>query len=349
MFVGKVLVAVMVALVSMSVQKESACVLILCKNTHLESLRDTIAAFEERFNKRFQYPYVLLNDAEFDENFKTGFQTMTQAEVSFGLVPKEHWSFPAWVDPGKARERMDAMAREGVLYGGMESYRHMCRFFSGFFYKHPLVQKYRYYWRVEPDTLLHCTIDYDVFEYMSTNRKKYGFVISLHEYPGTIKSLWKTVQNFVSTTNTNFKQGQAWSIFAKENLKRFVTDEMFTHYNMCHFWSNFEIGDFSFFRSPLYESFFGFLDRSGGFFYERWGDAPVHSIAASLFLDRSEIHFFEDIGYTHPPFTHCPKLSLQKTPCSCDAAKSVDLLMPACTNLYRAIDLFEKPPQAQAS
>lgn len=26
------------------------------------------------------------------------------------------------------------------------------------------------------------------------------------------------------------------------------------------------------------------------FFYERWGDAPVHSIAATLFLDRSRIH-----------------------------------------------------------
>ncbi len=29
------------------------------------------------------------------------------------------------------------------------SYRNMCRFNSGFFYRHPLLQKYRWYWRIE--------------------------------------------------------------------------------------------------------------------------------------------------------------------------------------------------------
>ena len=44
----------------------------------------------------------------------------------------------------------------------------------------------------------------------------------------------------------------------------------------------------------------------GGFFYERWGDAPVHSIAAGLLLKKEEIQFFNDIAYYHVPFTHCP-------------------------------------------
>ena len=33
------------------------------------------------------------------------------------------------------------------------------------------------------------------------------------------------------------------------------------------------------------------------YFQQRWGDAPVHSIAAALFSKPSQIHFFEDIGY----------------------------------------------------
>ena len=44
-----------------------------------------------------------------------------------------------------------------------------------------------------------------------------------------------------------------------------------------------------------------FLDQAGGFFYERWGDAPVHSIAANLFLDKDEVHYFDDVGYWHNP------------------------------------------------
>ena len=37
----------------------------------------------------------------------------------------------------------------------------------------------------------------------------------------------------------------------------------------CHFWSNFEVGRLSFFRSKAYRSFFAHLDAGTGFFYER--------------------------------------------------------------------------------
>lgn len=46
------------------------------------------------------------------------------------------------------------------------------------------------------------------------------------------------------------------------------------------------------------------------------GDAPVHSIAASLFLKPEEMHFFQDIGYRHEPFQHCPKA--KEDVCACD-------------------------------
>lgn len=71
-------------------------------------------------------------------------------------------------------------------------------------------------------------------------------------------------------------------------------------------WSNFEIGNLDWLRSQAYLDFFEQLDKDGGFFYERWGDAPVHSIAAGLLLKKDEIHFFNDIAYYHVPFTHCP-------------------------------------------
>jgi len=71
-------------------------------------------------------------------------------------------------------------------------------------------------------------------------------------------------------------------------------------------WSNFEIGSLNWLRSKAYTDYFDSLDQDGGFFYERWGDAPVHSIAAGLMLKKEEIHFFNDIAYYHVPFTHCP-------------------------------------------
>ncbi|CRL30316.1 Glycosyl transferase, family 15 [Penicillium camemberti] len=34
----------------------------------------------------------------------------------------------------------------------------MCRFYSGQFYKHPLLLKYEWYWRLEPEIKYFCDI-----------------------------------------------------------------------------------------------------------------------------------------------------------------------------------------------
>jgi alpha 1,2-mannosyltransferase len=108
-------------------------------------------------------------------------------------------------------------------------------------------------------------------------------------------------------------------LIPENNLIDFVTNDGGDTYNMCHFWSNFEIADLNWLRGPAYLRYFEYLDRAGGFFYERWGDAPVHSIAAAIFLNKTEVHFFDDIGYRHNPFTHCPtRRELQKK-CHCNA------------------------------
>lgn len=82
-------------------------------------------------------------------------------------------------------------------------------------------------------------------------------------------------------------------------------------------WSNFEIGNLDWLRSQAYVDFFESLDKDGGFFYERWGDAPVHSIAAALMLKKEQIHFFNDIAYYHVPFTHCPTGDKVRTDLKC--------------------------------
>jgi len=78
-------------------------------------------------------------------------------------------------------------------------------------------------------------------------------------------------------------------------------------WNMCHFWSNFEIADMTFFRSNAYRDLFRFLDEDGGFYYERWGDAPVHSLAAALLLPPEQVHHFSDFGYVHDGMQYCAR------------------------------------------
>jgi alpha 1,2-mannosyltransferase len=103
-----------------------------------------------------------------------------------------------------------------------------------------------------------------------------------------------------------------------DSLYRFVTQDQGESYNGCHFWTNFEIASLDLWRSNDYLKLFNYLDQSGGFFYERWGDAPVHSIAASLMLSKDEFHFFNDIGYRHSAYSHCPTQPEFRDKCTCD-------------------------------
>ncbi|CAL9729986.1 probable mannosyltransferase Ktr5p [Monosporozyma unispora] len=78
-------------------------------------------------------------------------------------------------------------------------------------------------------------------------------------------------------------------------------------YNLCHFWSNFEIAHMSIYNDPTYDQYFEYLEKQEGFWKERWGDAPVHSLGLSLLLDVEDVHYFRDIGYRHDTLQHCPK------------------------------------------
>jgi hypothetical protein len=76
---------------------------------------------------------------------------MTSAKCYYEVVPREHWSLPEWIDEGRFMNSLEYLGTIGVGKGWMVSYHHMCRWNSGFFYKHPFLKNYDWYWRVEPD------------------------------------------------------------------------------------------------------------------------------------------------------------------------------------------------------
>ena len=289
----------------------------LARNSDVWEISRSIRQVEDRFNKRYNYDWVFLNDQPFDETFKTVTSALTSGKTKYGVIDKEHWGFPDFIDQEKAKEVREDMARRKIIYGDSISYRHMCRYESGFFFRHPLMMDYEWYWRVEPSIELFCDIQYDTFKFMADNNKKYSFVLSLYEYVETIPTLWDSVKKYMAKYPEHI---------AKDNSMAFLSDDDGKTYNHCHFWSNFEIGNLDWLRSKAYTDFFDVLDKDGGFFYERWGDAPVHSIGAGLLLPKDQIHFFEDIAYYHVPFTHCPNSEKMRidNKCHCDPKNNFD-------------------------
>ncbi|PBK78179.1 glycosyltransferase family 15 protein [Armillaria solidipes] len=307
-------------------RRASAAIVMLARNSDLNGIIVSMKQMEDRFNKKFRYPYVFLNEQEFSEQFKSRVSELTDVDVKFGLIPQDHWYQPETIDEAKASDARADMMKNNVIYGGSVPYRNMCRFNSGFFYRHELLKPYKYYWRVEPDVKFFCDLDYDPFLIMQDQHKVYGFTVSLYEYERTIPTLWAAVREFLEANP---------GITPEDNAMDFLSDDGGLTYNRCHFWSNFEIGDLDLWRGEAYSKFFDFLDSKGGFYYERWGDAPVHSIGAALFARKDQIHFFNDIGYRHEPFQHCPQGDAHKRgKCWCDSTQNFDYEGYSCLNRY---------------
>jgi mannosyltransferase len=358
--------------------RANASFVVLARNQELEDVVRSVKSLERHFNQWYGYPWVFLNDEDFSEEFKQSVKKHTSGSIQFGVIPRELWDFPTETKQKFTfSEGINMQGDQGVMYGAMESYHKMCRFYSGVFYKHPLVRQYEWYWRVEPDVEFFCDIPYDPFMEMKTQGKKYGFVIMIRELVETVPNLFRITRAWLK--KNEIEPRSAWKLFtwnykkqvSLKDEKRFedfyrnvkdygsmesrvrevvLLDDILSklkqtkeplmsddsipedqieqlvafasdrhrlptlqgeqvddeEYNLLHFWSNFEIARVDLWDNPVYESYFQYLEESGGFYKERWGDAPVHSLAVGFLLNLNELHYFRDIGYQHTTIRHCP-------------------------------------------
>ncbi|KAK2626770.1 hypothetical protein QTJ16_003945 [Diplocarpon rosae] len=189
------------------------------------------------------------------------------------------------------------------------------------------MQQLEYRWNRKYQIKVHyfCDIDYDVFRFMRDNKLKYGFNINILDDARSFPSLWARTRAFAAA--------HANLIHPDADLGWLLDPKNGGEYNNCQFFSNFEIGSLNFWRGEANEAYFNWLDRAGGFYYERFGDAPVHTLSVAMFVPKSEVWFFRDVGYQHDINHHCPphregKCSCEPTSLDADFYKLVPLESP---------------------
>ncbi|RCH82810.1 hypothetical protein CU098_001442, partial [Rhizopus stolonifer] len=183
--------------------------------------------------------------------------------------------------------------------------------------RHPMMHKLDFTWRFEAGTEYVCPIEQDLFQYIYENNKTTSFSMALYEYKETIPSLYHTVLEFASQYSHWIKPfGNSSSLWAflKILLPRSSMDII------CGI-------TFSFYTEEKYQAFFNFLDESNGIFYEQWGDPVIQSLAATLFLSKFDIHFWDTVGYRVANFfTHCPT---EFKKCTCRPEQNFDFMVIA--------------------
>jgi len=112
---------------------------------------------------------------------------------------------------------------------------------------------------------------------MANAGKKYGHAMALWEIGNTSASLFDHVSEYrkskqlPSTQLWNSVIDASWMpwpfrLFLGGLASRNADGDA---WNLCHYWSNFEIADMGMFRTKAYRDFFASLDKAGGFYYER--------------------------------------------------------------------------------
>jgi hypothetical protein len=184
-------------------------------------------------------------------------------------------------------------------------YRHMCMFHATGVHQYLFNPRngysdVDYILRLDDDSTFNSPIAYDIFHLMRNTNKKYAFVNTVRDDRNCVRGLWYLASKFLSRSFST-EEGSLKNTYnlSSESVNFFLnsweSDKVF--------YNNFELSHVSVWKSSFWKAFMGEVDRSGGVYTLRWGDAPLHTINVLLTLLRSEVHSFTDIGYRHSPFS----------------------------------------------
>ena len=214
-------------------------------------------------------------DASTMEELKQG-----RSHLQFRSLDKQWWSLPYNLQIWQHR----MWARPQFSIG----YRLMMRWFAVLIWKYLDIEGYTHCMRLDDDSYILSKIEYNLFDYMRINKKRYGFRQPVYEPGGN---------EFDAVVNK-------YLIDYPNSTSRELVD-LYNQDRGVGFYNNFHIGEVAFFLSPPASTLLRIIDESKLIFTQRLGDLVIQSTVVRLFLAPNEVHWFRDFTYEH--MTVCRK------------------------------------------
>ena len=234
-------------------------------------VHDSLASLDRHFNSQFDYPVIVFHEADLADHINH-IKSFTNSTLYFQMVSFRMPSF------------INGSAVPAAACGATIGYRHMCRFQARGVYGEEILRGLDYVWRLDDDSLLLRPIGYDLFDFMRRHELIYGYIFITWERRVCTRGLWMSVDAYIRnrTLTTQF-----YSRWRRNSV----------------YYNNFEVSKLDLWMSAAYQDYVDHVDRLGGIYFSRWGDAPVKSIAVSMFVPKEKTHHFQDIAYRHQAIT----------------------------------------------
>lgn len=277
-----------------------AAIVFLSQRARIGPMMNAIRNLDRHVRQKFNYSVVVFWDdfeKEDFENIRKGSDYPIHFEkVDFNSVKCNE----AGVNPHQSRFPL--------------GYRQMCRFWTFPVMRTTLLEKAKYFWRIDTDAKITAPVQKDPFKEMEANKHVYGVRHWLANgndcrHGSLLKDLDRLSRCFLDKHPVASSNQGAY-------LHKYVDRQ--GHWTKCWgFETNFEIVDTQFFGSQAAEDYFNLIDSTGGFLRYRWGDAHTRSETLALLGDRKRIKCFGEIGYQHK--THQFPRKACQIPASMDA------------------------------
>jgi len=255
--------------------KPKAAVYYLAKGDRLHKLSRSLTSLHRSFLRAFDYPVIVFHETD-------------SRDLLHRKLRKKHANIRLFLQEVQFNAPVHVNASLGRVNIGCKrfpiGYRHMCRFHSKQVYEQEILVGLEYAWRLDDDSLLLKTINYDLFAFMKNRRFQYGYITITPDSPECTKYLW-----------------EAAKLHKKRRHLESLYFDKWTEPNV--FYNNFEISALSLWASRQYQDYINYIDSLGGIYYHRWGDAPIKTIAVTLFLRKEETYLFTNVSYQHQGFT----------------------------------------------
>mmetsp|Transcript_20984 Transcript_20984/g.60637 ORF Transcript_20984/g.60637 Transcript_20984/m.60637 type:complete len:387 (-) Transcript_20984:49-1209(-) len=238
------------------------------------------------------YPiYILVaRDYELDPRHKDGLYSEKDRDLIRRWAPRstihfveiEMYSGDA-LEPDTYREKILKWRRgeDGAVAGRDLGYTSMCRLWSGRLQSMSFLNDYKYYLRMDDDSLLMSPLSYDPFQRMEEHGLEYAFRSYQSDEWG-IDQLWAVTKPFLSEDEIR--------------ISPFLVNG--ESYDGSQPYNNFHISTVAFWRDHRWQEVWNAYNKEHLFFKYRVGDANVHAMALTM-MQPDRYALWDDMPYVH--------------------------------------------------
>ena len=151
---------------------------------------------------------------------------------------------------------------------------------------------YQWIIRVDDDSRFPDPVPYNLVKAMQQEGASYGFRVQMAEDPPVVHSLAEATKFWL----TMERREPAW-LYEHCNPSS-IEGLSSLGWSRKMFYNNFFVGNISFWLAPEVQGYLRFLEQIRGAHRFRWGDAPVQTLTAGIFLPKQQIMEF-DFAYEH--------------------------------------------------